>query len=132
VFMQNLPTVICNEKEMNTETGDSVLQSDETLRGNTEERENSEPEANDKQDTARTESNCLTVGDETVKPLNSEHEDATEADRNHLTSANKLSKVTIMKTTGVMNRKLRKSCFSKVMDVATVEVSHGRWVDLSD
>jgi len=71
--MQDLPTVICTgEEEEVTDPEVTVIQEE----GAMEERENSEPEANNEKD-EQTDPAAVGTGEEdTATPLNTEHDDA--------------------------------------------------------
>ena len=92
-------------------------------------------------ETPQAESTTLSNGGESDPsvPLNVEQDDSAEADRNHTTNIekkpskkSKLKKVTLQRTTAVLQSRMRRSCCTLVADVATVEVGNGRWVDVSD
>jgi len=74
------------------------------------------------------ESTVLSNGD----TLSSNEEESTEADRNHLKVKSK-KKIKIIKKQAVtkLNKKMKNSCCSFVVDAADVDVG-GRWVNVSD
>jgi len=105
------------------------------LEATVEEGEGSEPEANNEVVSAASPQAESTVLEEedTSLPINTEQDDSAEADRNHLAPAGKSKRrVTIQKTTAVIHRQLTRRCCTLVRDVATVDVTGGRWIDVSD
>ena len=142
VYVQDLPTVLsphAHDPEHSLADATQVTVIKEETVANGIRQESSEPEANSEvveYETPRAESTTIGSGgeDEDSKmPLNTEQDDSAEADRDHLAPTKKsLGKVTIQRTSAVLNKQLRRSCCSLVTDVATVEVGSGRWVDVSD
>ena len=75
------------------------------------------------------ESTIVSNGD--TNSNNGEHDESTEADRNHIVKKKK-KKIRIIKTqTSKLNNKMKSSCCSFVVDAAEVLVG-GKWVNVSD
>jgi len=112
VFHQDLPTIIDSP-----ENGFD-------MRDNTEEEHVNSTDAFD-------EKIAFTDGptDKSKTELNEEHNESTEADRNHLNK--KLRMTNITKQTAKLKKRVKKSCCPYITDVALVEVE-GQWVNVSD
>ena len=103
--------------------------------------EGSEPEATaevEGEEAPQAESTTLGAAEEEGEegeegaPLNTEQDETTEADRNHELPRKSRKKVTLLRTSLALQGRMRRSCCTLVTDLASVDVSRGTWVDVSD
>lgn len=148
VFQQDMSTILmpAGVEEGNTSNESEFEQTNLTVIQEEENEENPNNEADDFPDDISDEidgpqaESTVIGGTDVTSALNEEdHNESTEADRNHLTEKKKKKKtnkkvVIIKKQTLRLNKQIKKAggCCSFVVDVAQVEVSGGKWVNVSD
>lgn len=136
VFLQDLPTVLGPAARGDAEGWADATATTLLHPGDATVEEGSEPEATAEvveDEAPQAESTTLGAEEEEEEaPLNTEQDETTEADRNHDLPKKARKKVTLLRTSAMLQSRMRRSCCTLVTDVASVDVSRGRWVDVSD
>jgi hypothetical protein len=148
VYQQDMSTIIMplgveganttNDSEYN-KTNLTVIEEEANEKTLIDEANDFPDDISDEIDGPQAESTVIGGADITSALNEEEQNESTEADRNHLTDKKKNKKpnkkvVIIKKQTLRLNKKIKKvgGCCSFVVDVAQVEVSGGKWVNVSD